>query len=133
MHGNRPGLIAGSSKTGRAKHKAWRAAVKAAAEQVRADEPYDGPLGITIDFRFPMPKSRPAPLKRLGIGWHTVKPDTDKVLRATLDGLSDGLLIVDDARICRFHITAVETTGTPGAQIVLHQLDPIRPDLAVAA
>ena len=126
MWGDRPGLIEGGSKVGRAKHKAWREAVEHVASQVRADEPYDGPLSVSVDFRMPMPKSRPAAVKRAGIGWHSVKPDKDKLLRSTLDGLTAGGLIADDARVARILLTATETTGQAGADIVVHQLKSVQ-------
>ena len=37
-----------------------------------------------------MPASRPKRVQALGRWPHTVKPDKDKALRSTLDGLTDG-------------------------------------------
>ena len=120
-------VLEAASKTGRAKHKAWRKAVQHEAEQVRDDQPYDGPLAVTILFRFPMPQSRPAAVRKRGVGWHSVVPDKDKCQRSTLDALADAKLIVNDARVCRFDVNAIEVMGAhlggPGASVVLHGLD----------
>ena len=89
-------LIEGGSATGRARHRAWRTAVAEAAAHAMTgrDRPLDGPLQLVADFRMPRPASA-----RKGESWAWRKPDIDKLLRSTLDGLTDGGLIVDDARI----------------------------------
>ena len=89
-------MIEGSSATGRAKHRAWRTAVAEAAAHamVGRDAPLDGPLQLVADFRLPRPASA-----RKGKVWADRKPDLDKILRSTLDGLTDGGLIADDARV----------------------------------
>jgi Holliday junction resolvase RusA-like endonuclease len=51
-------LVSGSSTTGRKAHKAWRHTVADAARELADDNPYDGPLRLHIEFRFPMPQSR---------------------------------------------------------------------------
>ena len=117
-------LVDGGSDVGKAKTKAWRQAVAAAARDVRDDQPYDGPLHASITFRMPMPKSRPKWVHDLGRWPHTVIPDKDKLLRATFDGLTTGKLIVDDARIFAFEVEAWEVTGWTGAEIVLRRWEP---------
>lgn len=91
--------IEGSSRTGRAKHKSWRAAVTAAARDY-VDEhqlagPLDGPLVLHVEFRFPPTAGDPHRLR------HQVKPDLSKLLRSTEDALVDARIIYDDARIWR--------------------------------
>lgn len=121
--GGKARLIEGGSDTGRTKHKAWRTAVAEAARDVAADHdqaaPFDGPLYLSIEFRFPMPKSRPARARAAGRWPHTVKPDLDKVLRATADGLTTGGLITDDARICAIECEAWEVVSWTGAVITV--------------
>ena len=114
-------IVEGGSRTGRAKHKAWRHAVAAVARDIAAglDGPLDEPLRLEITFRFPMPKSRPALARKAGIWPHAVKPDIDKVLRTTLDGLTDGGLIRDDSRVCQVDMDALEVVGWTGADVVL--------------
>ena len=89
-------IIEGSSATGRAKHRAWRTAVAEAAAHAMTtrDAPLDGPLQLAVEFRLPRPASA-----RKGKMWADRKPDIDKILRSTLDGLTDGGLIADDARV----------------------------------
>lgn len=89
-------LIEGGSATGRARHRAWRTAVAEAAAYAMTsrDAPLDGPLQLVADFRLP----RPASARKSKV-WADRKPDLDKILRSTLDGLTDGGLIADDARV----------------------------------
>lgn len=89
-------LVEGGSSTGRAKHRAWRTAVAEAAAHAMTtrDAPLDGPLQLVADFRLP----RPASARKSKV-WADRKPDLDKILRSTLDGLTDGGLIADDARV----------------------------------
>lgn len=111
----------GSSASGRVKHRAWRCAVADQAGVLAADVGMlTGPIGVTIEFRFPMPKSRPAADRARGFCWHSVKPDKDKLQRATFDALSDARLIEDDARICSIRVTATEHTDSwYGARITV--------------
>jgi len=85
-------MVEGGSAAGRAKHRAWRTAVAEAAVG-KVDEPLDGPLQLVAEFFLPRPASR----KR--DRWADRKPDLDKLLRCTLDGLTDAGLIRDDARV----------------------------------
>ena len=117
-------LVEGSSKTGRAKHKAWRGAVADVARDVADDEPYDGALQVSISFRLPMPASRPVKVRTVGIWPKSTKPDIDKLIRSTLDGLTDGGLIVDDARIFALDVEKYEVIGWTGAEIVVNRWEP---------
>jgi Holliday junction resolvase RusA-like endonuclease len=117
--GGKARVIQAGSKSGREKHRAWRGAVAQAARDVAGDRPHDGPLWLSISFRFPMPKSRPAAARAAGRWPHSVKPDIDKVLRATADGLTDGGLIADDSRICAVECEAWEVDGWTGAVITV--------------
>lgn len=112
-------VVEGSSPAGRAILKAWRTAVAEAARAVNLGPPLDGPVAVSILFRFQMPKSRPAAVRKAGVGWHTVKPDKDKTTRATFDALVQGGLIKDDARICWMHVEAIEVDGWTGATITV--------------
>jgi Holliday junction resolvase RusA-like endonuclease len=122
-------MIEGSSTTGRAKHKSWRAAVSAAARDIAADlpGPLDGALVLEVEFRMPMPASRPKRLKVARIGWHTTKPDLSKILRSTEDALTDAGLIRDDARICTATLSKVEVIGWTGAVIRVGPANDYRP------
>lgn len=85
-------MVEGSSAVGRAKHRAWRSAVAEAAVG-KVDEPLDGPLQLVAEFLLPRPSSRKRDV------WADRKPDLDKLIRNTVDGLTDAGLIRDDARI----------------------------------
>lgn len=114
-------IIEGSSDSGRAKTLAWRTAVAQAAAEVAAEldgKQFTGPTRLVLELQFPRPRSRP----RSHHGWHVVKPDKDKVLRATLDGLKAGGLIRDDSLICDMLISAREGNGATGARISLRAL-----------
>lgn len=81
----------------RTKLKPWRAVVAAEADMGRT---FTGPVEVLLTFHMPKPQ-RPkfwAP---------AVKPDIDKLTRAILDGLTDGGLIEDDARVVRLVVAKV--------------------------
>lgn len=89
-------ILEGKSAAQRLKHKSWRGAVEDAARAWVAEHnaaPFDGPLAVTIQFRFPLPASDPHRTR------HTTQPDIDKIQRSTFDALKLGGLIHDDARI----------------------------------
>lgn len=85
----------------RTKLKPWRETVAIAADMGRT---FPGPVQVTLTFHLPRPQ-RPR--------WFVpaVKPDIDKLVRAVFDGLTDGGLIEDDARIVELH--TVKMYGTP--------------------
>lgn len=109
----------------RKRHKAWRLAVAQAAKDltthedpaIRADQ-FTGPTLLSITFLMPRPKSRP----KKHHGWHVIAPDLDKLLRSTLDGLTDGGLIADDKIVCAIAATKAETTGWTGAMVTLEEI-----------
>lgn len=116
VRGGRAQLIEGGSTTGREKHRAWRGAVAwKAREAAGPDAPIDEPIIVDVTFRLSMPKSRKAAERRAGFAAHAVKPDIDKLLRSTFDGLVDGGLIADDSRIWCVSASAYEVTDWTGA------------------
>lgn len=75
----------------------WRAAVVVAATKAMHDAHVTtmvGPIAAVIDFYLPRPASAPKSRAR-----PDRMPDLDKLVRATLDGLTDSGVIEDDARI----------------------------------
>lgn len=106
----------------------WRnAAAAAAAEWVEHANfgrsvgayPLDGALGLDVEFRLPMPRSRPAWMRLLRRVPKVSAPDLSKLIRALEDALQAGGLITDDARICRLTATKWEVVGWPGAHVVI--------------
>lgn len=85
-------LVASSSDTNKRAQTSWATAVGSAAKAALAGyPPIDGPVSLRVAFYVPRPKStrRDRP---------TVKPDLDKLLRATLDALT-GIAFGDDAQV----------------------------------
>lgn len=93
----------------------WRAAVAAEARR-RGVETADGPIRLDIDFRVPAPKTMPK-----GRWLPDVRPDLDKYLRSTLDGLKSGGVYNDDSQVCEIH--ACKFYGTPGAVITITRME----------
>jgi Holliday junction resolvase RusA-like endonuclease len=80
----------------------------------------DGPLAVTIEFRFPLPKSDPHRTR------HSTKPDIDKLERATLDALVHGGLIKDDARVFQvFKLKLYARDESVGATIMVVNHEPL--------
>jgi Holliday junction resolvase RusA-like endonuclease len=98
---------------------AWRDSVAAAALAAATSTPFDGPLGLDVIFRFPMPASRPKRTQNAGKCLKTTAPDSSKLLRALEDGLQAGGLIKDDARLCRHTVRKYEVVGWTGAIVRL--------------
>ena len=113
------GVMVESSKT----LKAWRDSLADAARDVAKDVGLlDGPLRVTVEFRSPMPRSRPAAVRRRGIAPKTTAPDLDKLCRALGDALEIGGLIASDALICEWRAQKWEVVGWTGAVITITPL-----------
>lgn len=108
-------------------HAAWRNLVAQAAHDIAGHDdipaPFDGPLGVSIEFRFPMPKSRSKTQRAAGRIAKTTAPDTSKLVRCVEDGLQAAGLIVDDARFCAIEACKVEVVGWTGAVITITRED----------
>ena len=101
-------------------HKPWRSAVSAAAAEVAASHPgcpLDGPVELSVTFRFPMPSSRKKAVREAGESPKTTAPDLDKLVRSVCDSLEAGGLLRNDARVCRIVASKVEVVGWTGAEI----------------
>ncbi len=121
------GVMVESSK----KVKPWRQDVKAAF--LRDDQPIasftDGPLAVHIVFTLAKPLS--APKRRRT--WPQRKPDLDKLIRSTLDGIGEAGIWRDDAQVVE--LTAVKAypgehelaLSSPGARITVRPLTPEPP------
>lgn len=100
--------------------KSWRQDVIAAAVKLRESggmETLDGPVSIFIRFRLP----RPASVKISKRPFPAVKPDVDKLIRNTLDGLTQAGVYRDDAQVVDLFVEKRYATddpdGGPGAII----------------
>lgn len=104
----------------------WRATVAQAARLAAgANPPLDGPLALSVTFRFPMPKSRPKAVREEGWAWKTTAPDLDKLVRAVGDALTEAGMIRDDARLASVCAEKHEAIGWTGAQIVVREVNPL--------
>lgn len=109
-------------RSGSQKHREWRQAAEATIRQavrlwqweVSSDDEYS----VSLSFLLPKPKSvtRKQP---------NVKPDIDKLCRSTLDALTVGHAIDDDARIIQLTASKTYAAGTeqPGCYITVNKLN----------
>ncbi len=108
------------------KVKPWREAVKAASWQAGYPvKPLDGPLNLTVVFTLRKPAS--APKKRRT--WPCKRPDLDKLLRSTLDGLGESGIFHDDAQVVSIIAHKVypgegNSLPSPGARIWVSEIAP---------
>jgi Holliday junction resolvase RusA-like endonuclease len=117
----------------------WREAVRHAAETAigaTTDPPYAAPYAVALVVVFTM--KRPASHYGTGRNAHRLspnapthprgRPDLDKLIRSTLDALSDSGAITDDATITTITATKcypgtdLDALDTPGATIHLREL-----------
>jgi crossover junction endodeoxyribonuclease RusA len=105
------------------RHKDWRADVKAAAmAAVLAATPswngqvLTGPVGVSIYFTMPKPKSAPKTRRT----WPDKRPDLDKLVRAILDAIT-GEVIADDAQVVTLQATKDYPDGfdVPGCTVAV--------------
>jgi Holliday junction resolvase RusA-like endonuclease len=100
------------------KVKPWRAAV---AEQTARHmsfqtlDPMDSAVEIALVFYLPKPKT----VKRQ---WPSVKPDLDKLIRSTFDGLTTGGLYVDDALVIAVSASKEYSTDRIGCQVIASEV-----------
>jgi crossover junction endodeoxyribonuclease RusA len=94
----------------------WRRLVADVAQRFAPEEPWEGPVGIELDFGLPKPKSAP---KRRRV-WPDKRPDLDKLCRAVLDALTY-VVFADDSQVV--HILATKDYGPPGVNIEVHRID----------
>jgi Holliday junction resolvase RusA-like endonuclease len=103
-----------------AKVTPWRNAVSSAAIDARQQVPqqWTGPLLVRITFFLKRPPS--APHNRI---YPSVKPDLDKLLRSTLDGISDAGVWEGDQQVvqieCSKRYATADAECAPGALIFI--------------
>lgn len=90
----------------------WRATVTGAAIKAAYESRHPkfakGPLIVVVEFRFPMPKSRPKWMREQGTWPKDTIPDLDKLQRALGDSLKSAGVIGDDGQIVEWRATKVE-------------------------
>lgn len=119
-------MVEGGSKEARARHRDWRTTVAQTCHDVAEtipDAPFDEPVRLVVQFRFPMPASRSMAARVSGLIDKQSAPDLDKLLRALGDGLEAGGLLRNDARISQVAATKVEVVGWTGAVVKLTRIN----------
>jgi Holliday junction resolvase RusA-like endonuclease len=108
-----------------AKVKPWRAAVVEAAKAA-LPAPLPGGVNVSITFYLPRPRAHYGTGRNSGVLkasaplYPAVKPDVDKLVRATLDGLTTAGAYADDARVVDLHSSKrYADNRAPGAYVQL--------------
>jgi Holliday junction resolvase RusA-like endonuclease len=129
MRGGKAQHVPSGSSVNARKLKSWDRAVRDAAAGAvgKVDAPpFVGvPLRVTMVFRLLRPGghySRAGQVKPSAPTWPTVKPDGDKLIRATSDTLT-GVVFGDDSQIVEYFVRkCYAKPGNEGARIVVERL-----------
>lgn len=122
--GGRPIVIEGNNAKARTNLAEWRSAVRwtfaAAVEELGSPAPWDGPVGLVLEFLMPKGSSLPR-WKR----WADRKPDGDKLLRSTMDALTMAGVYTEDSRVVDVHVRKLYAIDRPpGAWVRVWGVDP---------
>jgi Holliday junction resolvase RusA-like endonuclease len=128
--GGRPGAPVVAIESAGPSLRTWTetVAVSARAHRALLGRQLVGAVGCDLVFRFRMPRSRRAPIRRAGRSWATshAHGDVDKLTRGVLDALVSGGLLYDDSQIALLSATKYEIAdGWLGAEIDVYELPPI--------
>jgi Holliday junction resolvase RusA-like endonuclease len=99
------------------KVKPWREAV-AWQTKAKVTEPMTTPVEIALVFHLPRPKT-------VTRKWPAVKPDLDKLIRSTFDGLTTGGLYTDDALVIAVSASKQYATDRIGCQIIASEVQDV--------
>lgn len=127
-------MVPGSSDVGQQRMKQWERAVRDEASIVaRWNATKYGPtfhnqaVAVAILFRLPRPRghfAKSGELRKNAPARPSVKPDVDKLARATLDALT-GIVFDDDSRIVELALHKLYAEpGDQGARIVVKEWQP---------
>ena len=103
------------------KVKPWREAVTIKTAQHMSWEtlnPMDSPVEIALVFYLPRPKT-------VTRRWPSVKPDLDKLIRSTFDGLTTGGLYTDDALVIAVSASKEYATDRIGCQVIASEVESV--------
>lgn len=111
------------------KQKQWRQQVISDATDARKAagwDTVDGAVAVWVDIQFRMP--RPVSVSPRRRPYPNVKPDLDKLVRNTLDGLTQAGVYKDDAQVIRLTASKRYATddpdGAPGAWVAVGIVKP---------
>jgi crossover junction endodeoxyribonuclease RusA len=104
---------------GTAEH--WKSQIAEAARSHLPSEPFDCPIGLTVDFHMPRPKRLMRKKDPDDPIRHTAKPDLDNLTKAVMDALTAIGMWRDDSQVC--HVLASKWYAAkdrrPGATITV--------------
>ena len=107
----------------------WKGQIAIAARPFRPAAPWEGPVRVSIVFRFARPKShygRKKGEQHLKIDaprYHTAKPDADNLAKAVLDALTTLGMWRDDAQVCQLDTLKVYADSSQDAGAVIEIAD----------
>ncbi|HWM53458.1 MAG TPA: RusA family crossover junction endodeoxyribonuclease [Thermoplasmata archaeon] len=93
----------------------WRRLVADVAQRFAPEQPWEGPVEISLDFGIPKPKSAPK-TKRV---WPDKRPDVDKLCRAVFDALTY-VIFADDSQVIK--LEATKDYGAPGVAVEIRRV-----------
>lgn len=99
------------------KVKPWREAV-AAQTKAKVQAALENPVEIALVFHLPKPKT-------VTRKWPAVKPDLDKLIRSTFDGLTTGGLYTDDALVIAVSASKQYATDRIGCQVIASEIQDV--------
>jgi Holliday junction resolvase RusA-like endonuclease len=99
------------------KVKPWRNAVELATK-AQVSEPMTTPVEIALVFHVPRPKT-------VNRKWPAVKPDLDKLVRSTFDGLTTCGLYTDDALVIALSASKQYATDRIGCQVIASEVQDV--------
>jgi len=100
------------------KVKPWREAVAATTKR-QVENLYGFPISEPCEIALVFYLLKPKTVTRK---WPAVKPDLDKLIRSTFDGLTTGGLYTDDALVIEVSATKLYATDRIGCQIIATEL-----------
>lgn len=103
------------------KVKPWREAVTIKTAQHMSWEtlnPLTEPVEIALVFYLPKPKT-------VNRRWPSVKPDLDKLIRSTFDGLTTGGLYTDDALVIAVSASKEYATDRMGCHVIASEVQDV--------
>jgi len=120
----RPGLGARVYDPGTA--EGWKSLIAEAARPYLPAEPFDCPIGLSIEFNMPRPKRLLRKCDPEGPIRHTAKPDLDNLSKAVMDALTAIGIWRDDSQVSSTTVSKwyVSKGQRPGAIIGVATLGP---------
>lgn len=86
------------------------------------EEPLEGPLALTIIYKFPFLKSEKRAVKDKGWTWHFTKPDADNLVKMFQDCMGKLLFYNSDAQVVDLQIQKIRSQNA-GIYIWLREVE----------